>query len=166
MLIMTPPVVPYRGTRGLDAFGGGGYGAPRSKACKDKSPTCPACKGTGRIHYSHKGLDFVSKPGDGCVFPFSGIITQYGWAYIINGPMRSIHIRGVDEYADFSVKILYVALLDTLKLGYRGEMKAPLGLAQNISEYHNAVGKMVNHVHYELRLKGELIDPTPYFNRN
>lgn len=163
-LVMVAPVIPNRGTRSVDAFGGGGFGAPRSKSCncpKEERPECPVCDGTGRISYKHKGLDFIARPKDTIVRPFPCAITRTGIAYI-GSTLGSIHLQGVDDFAMFRAKILYAAVLDGLVQG--PEIAGTwLAKAQDIATYHNAEGRMTNHIHFALWRDEELIDPAPYF---
>jgi len=167
-VIMVPPVVPYRGTRSLDAFGGGGYGAPRSKACPACTPptraACQKCEGKGKLKYAHLGLDFISKPGDLCVFPIDGVVVRDGVAYDKPGcTLGSIHIEGTEGFRGYRVKLLYAALLDALNIGSLGHSGAPLAHAQDVAAYHRAAGKMTNHIHLEVWQDGKRLDPTPFF---
>lgn len=147
MRLLLPPVLPYRGTRGLDAFGAGGFGAPRRKAGKA---------------YQHKGLDFIAEPGDTIIAPFGAIVEPPGLAYA-DSNLGSVHLIGLGDWDGWLLKLLYVAQREGLKHVAPGD---PIGLAQAVAAYHEAktpnVGHMTNHVHLELRGLGVLTDPTPY----
>lgn len=148
---LLPPVLPYRGTRGIDAFGGGGFNAPRSRSGKS---------------YGHKGLDFLANPGDLLIMPFQAFVTRQGLAYS-GADLGSLHLEGIGEWVGYTAKILYAIKLGTLEFNQGVLAGGPLGEAQDVASYHEKKAgdgrKMKNHVHFELRHKGELIDPTPLF---
>ncbi len=145
---LIPPVRPYRGLRGLDAWGGGGFSAPRDG-------------GTRR----HAGLDFAAAVGDAIVAPCAGTISHIGLAYP-NTDLASIHLEG----GNFAIKLLYVhPSIDTI-VGLIVAQGAPIGIAQAVASYWQAVhperGRMTNHVHEEVRLREDghvrLVDPAAY----
>lgn len=134
-----PPSLPWRGLRGVDPEGAGGFGAPR---------------GGGRVH---DGLDFLALPGDDGVAPGEGTISHLGTAYgptvidpFTGKPYGSIHIQGTGPYAPFYFKILYVAP-ESLILGQHVRRGQRLGTVQNIPAYYKAEGRMKPHVHLVVR---------------
>ena len=144
-----PPVVPFRGTRGVDSWGSGNFGASRDGGAR-----------------AHAGLDFVSVPGDAVHSPIDGIVTHIGIAYA-DSEMRSIHVTGTGEHADVMAKILYCWPDPglggrTVKAGDR------LGDAQDVAGYWKAQqpdhpGEMRNHVHLEIAINGPTkVDPAHY----
>ncbi len=159
-----PPSSPYRGTRGIDAYGGGGFGAPRRKRCSRKTPTCPACKGTGWIHYTHKGLDFVADPGADAIniFPDGGRFVRAGWAYVPDRGPRNVRIEGLGSAAGYLAKYNYVTPLEGVEPGQEFAPGEIIGTVDNVALWHDAVGKMINHLHLELFKDGVLIDSTPF----
>lgn len=148
---LLPPTVPYRGTRGVDAFGAGGFNAPRSR---------------DGISYGHKGLDFLADPGDIIITPLPCFILTPGRAYS-GSNLGSIHLEGIGEWRGYKAKLLYVAQDTTIAYGQGSLAGGFLGRAQDVAAYHEANAgdgrKMKNHVHFELYKGGELIDPTPLF---
>lgn len=172
------PVVPYRGTRKVDAFGGGEYGAPRRKRCRDckpredklPDPDCESCNGTGFIHYTHKGLDFIAVPGDTVIAPISGKIVRIGQAYARTDKYKSIHIMGGlnGRVGDqLRVKLLYVTPGHDLTVGATIWQSKELGTAQDIARFHSTAEKrMTNHVHTEVMRVGggqsSIVDPAVY----
>lgn len=139
MVKLRVPVVPYRGTRSIDDFGAGGFGAPRRK---------------GDDQYGHKGLDFRAEPGDAIVAPLAGRITRRGVAYV-GSTLGSVHI----EAGDVRCKLLYVDCLH--EVGSEVSMGDPLGAAQDVAAYHARPGRtMQNHIHMEVYRCGQLIDPS------
>jgi len=139
--LLVPPTAIWRGTRQIDDFGAGGFGAPRVR--------------NGR-NYPHKGLDLLAEPDDSIVAPFEGdIYATPGWAYSGGeGGLRTIHLRD----ATWRCTLMYVKPLATLdeKRVVAGE---PIGVAQDVAGYHMTKSgdgrKMSNHVHFELY---ELVD--------
>ena len=152
---MVPPVRPYRGTRSVDAWGAGGFGAPRRD---------------GDRMYKHDGLDIKAEPGDESVAPIGGYIVHEGQAYQ-GSNLRSIHIRGRDGTPDEGLKVvlLYVQRLGHLTVGTEVEEGEVIGVVQDVAGYHAAknpqkVGKMTNHVHLKVFKGGVLIDPNHVLN--
>ena len=163
------PIVPNRGIRGIDPppWGSGGYHAPRQRSCADKAPTCPACKGTGRVHCLHDGLDFLGEPGDLLQGFFEeALVTHKGVAYT-TGDLGSIHLQGQGSAAGYSAKVLYCALRPTLKIGSRIAVGDAIATVQDVAGYHasksSASTRMSNHVHLKLYLDSEEINPSGYF---
>jgi hypothetical protein len=130
-----PPTSPYRGLRGVDAWGSGGFGASRDGGLR-----------------RHLGCDFLAQPGDIALAPIGGRVVVVGTAYP-GSSLGSIHIQGDGPYAEYYVKILYVDpdvyVGTTVKAGDR------IGQVQNVTAYYAAKspgkGPMPNHVHLELK---------------
>ncbi len=134
-----PPVFPWRGLRGVDVEGAGGFGAPRAG---------------DRIH---TGLDVLALPGDTGITMHRGRVVYLGYVYGRGTPMRSIHIQGLDEWEHIYTKTYYVD--PRIRVGDELPQGATIGIVQNIAGYHNAEGKMRNHVHIVVRT---FVDPGPY----
>lgn len=145
------PVFPYRGLRTIDAWGAGGFRAPRSRAGEQ---------------YAHKGLDFLANFRDRVIAPFSARVAHIGRAYVDEKPneadpsdLGSIHLAGIEDYRGFFGKLFYVFPATTTYRGAELEIGAYLGEAQDRSAYATAKdpmrGKMLNHVHFELYIKNE-----------
>lgn len=157
MLVVLPPVVPYRGLRGVDAHGGGGFGAPRGSR-------------------THQGLDFAADTGDDTVASIGGTISRIGVAYIDNpdtaldeSDLRSIHIMGSGFWRDVWVKLFYARPLDSLCLTDRVCAGGVIAHAQDRYRYvvDKSRGQMTNHVHLEVRVKQPdgswlAVDPAMY----
>jgi len=156
-LTLAPPVRPFVGLRGLDGFGGGGYDAPRMDA-------------SGQ-HYGHRGLDFRADVGAAIVAPCPCIVQAIGIAYL-GSDLASLHLDGIGEFADLSLKLLYVKPHPDVITSAVFATGDPLGIAQAVAGYwqarHPERGLMQNHLHLELRIheaSGErLVDPTGYFS--
>ena len=153
MLKLTPPVVPYRGTRGMDSWGSGNFGASRDGGSR-----------------THDGLDLVTVPGDAIVSPIRGTVVHVGVAYA-GSNLGSLHIEGDAEWSGWRVKLLYV--MPDPGIGGRYVMAGDrLGDAQDVAGYHQAhnpdrPGAMRNHVHMEIRVtEPRLIDPAHHMPDN
>ncbi len=59
MLIIRPPVNPWRGTRGTDSWGSGVFGASRDGGARQ-----------------HLGLDFIAVVGDDVCAPITGTVAS------------------------------------------------------------------------------------------
>ncbi len=155
------PTRPFRGVRGIDAWGGGGFNAPRVKS-----------KGGERITYGHKGLDLTAKPDDGLVYPCDAKVIRIGRAYR-DEDLGSLHLRATGELAPLRIKFLYVGPRVMLKVGSEGKKGTVLGYVQDRADmafrHDPSRGPMTNHVHIELwwEAHGEepvLLDPGKYLD--
>lgn len=150
-LTLLHPVVPFRGYRTIDAWGAGGFGAPRVKR---------RASGNGKL-YTHKGLDCLANLGDHVIWPCEAEVVRFGRAYPDEAPGRadpsdlgSIHLRGRGELRPLRIKLLYLAPAPFVVVGRRGVPGNILGIAQDRAAYARAQnparGPMMNHVHIEL----------------
>ena len=107
---------PWRGVRGHDPAGDGGFGASRSGGLRP-----------------HKGVDYVCQEGDACLAPFDGMVKRVGIAYA-DSSLGSIHIQGTGPHWAYYAKILYVApdVMEGLVVK-RGQR---IGTCQNVAKYH------------------------------
>lgn len=147
-----PPVRPFQGVRGIDAWGSGLFMAPRTR---NGEP------------YGHKGLDFLGVVGDFGQFPIEGIVTLLGVAYPDDPAtpghetdLRSIHIEGVNAWDGMMIKVLYMA--PKVTEGYHGQPGELLGAVQDRAGFATMAaavhpdlprGPMDNHIHMELYIK-------------
>lgn len=132
--LLTPPVVPWQGTRQIDDFGAGGFGAPRDGGRR-----------------THKGLDCLGKPGDEIVALFDARVWPPSGQAYTDGRcnLRSIHLLGTGPWLGMRAVLLYVApdLHDDAKVA----AGAHLGRLQDVAAYHETTGKhMDNHTHLEV----------------
>lgn len=137
-----PPTLTYRGTRGIDAWGAGGFGAPR------ELPTA------GAPEYKHKGLDCISVPTDLTPMPFDGFIESPNGIAYPDGDLGSIHLRGEGAWSDMRIKLLYVKATLAFSVGLHFKRGAIIGAAQDVAGYwqpkHPERAPMTNHVHLEV----------------
>lgn len=128
------------GVRGCDAFGCGNFGASRG----------------GR---AHNGIDIIAAENQVIKAPFSCKILRYGYPYANDLSYRLVEIQGLNEFKDYTAKIMYIKKLHDL--GAIIKTGDPLCSADNIAKKYGS--SMTNHVHFELFKAGKRIDPTPFF---
>lgn len=127
--------------RGEDKYGSGAFGASRSRDGKD---------------YSHRGLDLCATPGQTVLAPCSGVVTTVALAYLGDDRYHSIHIQpDADLTAD--VKLLYVRPQDFTP-PYPVDAGKPIGESEDLDGRYPGI---TNHCHLEVRIQGEVVDPTP-----
>lgn len=135
---IVPPVVPYRGTRGIDAYGAGGFNASRIH---------------GGVAAAHMGLDFVAQPGDKVVAPCEARLMHIGRAYT-DSTLGSLHLLTLD--GQHWLKLLYA--MTGLKVGTILAQGDLLGAAEDVAAFWGLKlpksGPMTNHVHLELSSGG------------
>lgn len=148
---IVPPCFPYCGTRGVDAWGAGGYQAPRDE-------------GTRR----HNGLDFLGKPKATIVAPITGRVSLLGFMYADSPEMRNIHIVGSGEFEHYTVLVGYVIPGEVgVKVDTLVAQGAPIGFLQDVAGYWKArqpthPGEMKNHCHLGLKINGTWVNPAHY----
>lgn len=115
-----------------DAMGYGHYGAPRT-------------------HGTHKGIDFVTVPGEPILATVSGKVTAlpYAASDLVH---RGVEIvSGNEEHQIFYLKPIVRVGQNVVRgqiIGYADDIRLKYGSA------------MTNHVHHEVKENGIFIDPT------
>jgi murein DD-endopeptidase MepM/ murein hydrolase activator NlpD len=132
--------------RGSDDWGDGSFLAPRG----DKS---------------HKGVDFVARPGDELLSPVSGRVSKLGYPYPFVSNGFNYRYVQITDYKGNRHRFFYVEPVPATGLHIKkGDL---IGIAQNISEKftHPKRRPMKNHIHYEIiGSDGNLIDPMEFEN--
>ncbi len=126
--------------RGQDEYGAGAYGAPRTRNGKKRK---------------HPGVDLVIKPWKNIIAPGIGWVERIGICYA-NDLRYHKMVLWLDEY-ELRVNLLYVwpRLLQTGDF-HRGDV---IGIAEDLgARYPN----IINHLHFEVLLKGKKVDPMEY----
>jgi murein DD-endopeptidase MepM/ murein hydrolase activator NlpD len=123
-----------KGTRGWDNFGGGHFGASRTKTVKGE-----------KVRYKHKGTDFISDPGQIIKSPIDGMLVRLAVPYL-----GSRFSGVVIENNDIRVKMLYLNVY-TYLMGKTVKQGDVIGFDQHIArKYTTETRKMTNHVHLEV----------------
>lgn len=137
---IVPPVFPYAGTRDMDAWGSGTFGAKRDEGTR-----------------MHMGRDFISTPGDQVVAVFPGIVTATGYAYPNVGELHSLWLEGEGAWKHWRAQYLYVraqVAVGVPIVGQRFDQGEVLGHAEDVAAYYHKKdpthGPMTNHVHLML----------------
>ncbi len=131
------------------------------KLLKEKQKIRPCdlagCGGFGaeREDHVHMGVDVVAPAGTKVYSPINGIIRRL-YVYPNNTEMRGVEISN----GNFKTKIFY--LDSPFQTGERISQGDFIGYAQNVARFYNDEGKMINHIHVEIRKNGKLINPTKY----
>lgn len=150
------PNIPYRGTRSVDAWGAGGFGAPRFHKGKEAK---------------HKGVDLVTIPDDAIIAVAPGRI-HIGLMYAHSMTLKYVNII-TDPY---TFHVGYVLPFENIKEDMHVEQGDPIGHAQNISGYwwdriqnideewtrrlKRSGARMTNHVHFGVRhVDGTWLNP-------
>lgn len=148
---IVPPCFPYAGTRGVDAWGAGGFLAPRDAGARQ-----------------HYGLDFLGKPKTTIVAVIAGTIGELGFMYADSPEMRNIHIIGTGEFEHYTALLGYVVPGEVgIKPGMPVAQGAPVGFLQDVAAYWKArrpthPGEMQNHCHLGLKCNGTWVNPSHY----
>lgn len=145
---IVPPVFPWRGTRTVDSWGAGGFGAPRDQGARQ-----------------HWGLDFLGQPGDTIVASISGRVHSLGFMYADSTEMRNIHIDGTGEFEHYHALEGYV--IAHVKEGDIVHVGDQIGVLQDVAGYWLArrpthPGTMQNHCHLGLKINGTNVNPSHY----
>lgn len=128
--------------RGCDPQGCGHYGAPR---------------GTRK----HEGFDFLIAPHSSFTFPFDVKILRTG-IVSTDKPFRLIELTPTKLFTNIiKIKVMYCDLdqyqvNDIVRSGY------PIAMSQDNKSYYG--GGMQNHLHVEVRIGNQLINPALIFN--
>jgi murein DD-endopeptidase MepM/ murein hydrolase activator NlpD len=149
-----PPVFPYAGLRGVDAWGAGGFLSPRDAGARQ-----------------HYGLDFIGKPGDQIVAPISGVIDHFGFMYADSPEMRNIWIFGTGEYEHYRCMVGYVEHRHSFQPGAQVEAGVVIGELQDVAAYWqkklpDRKGTMRNHCHLGLKIDGVWVNPGQYLPKD
>lgn len=152
---IVPPVFPWRGLRGVDAWGAGTYGAPRDGGSR-----------------THPGLDFISVAGDAGIAVFDGVVSHLGWPYPWTRDLHLIYLDGRGEWAHYKAEMMYVQ--SDLKLGTEVKQGQQIGVCEPVAEVWaqhlpERKGTMTNHLHLGIRVNGihgesTHVNPGHYFD--
>lgn len=115
-----------------DPWGKGHFGAPRN----------------GR---THNGQDYCCPTGAHVLSPVTGVVTKVGFPYGDDLAFRYVQVTDSEGYEH---RVFYLEPL--VKHGEDVPEGSVLGLSQDLSRRYRGI---LQHVHYEIRYRGEFIDP-------
>ncbi|MEM1123823.1 MAG: M23 family metallopeptidase [Bacteroidota bacterium] len=111
--------------------------------------------GASRGIRTHNGVDLVTFEGQKIFSPIDGVVVRYANPYPDDSRWKGILIQGNGFFADTTVKIFYMnSMFFPSELIVAGQT---IGISQAISQKHGSA--MIDHIHVEVRQKGQLIDP-------
>lgn len=135
-MTLTSPVRPYRGLRGVDAYGSGQFMASRDGGSR-----------------GHRGRDYTALPGDDVVSPIDGVVKRHAKPYP-DSDLDGLEIEGANVHA----RLFYI--LPCVEPGATVKAGQVIGTAQDVAGYWHAKepkpGLMTGHVHLEISI---YIDP-------
>ena len=124
--------------RGIDDFGSGAFGASRGSR-------------------THRGIDWACYPDTIIESRTSGRVTKLGYPYA-NEDFRYVEIT--DENL---ARHRYFYVNPMVKQGDLIEQDEVIGYAQDIAgKYNTAEKRMTNHIHYEILVNNEPVDPEEF----
>lgn len=115
--------------------------------------------GAKRGRRTHKGVDYVCKPGEFVYSPVSGVVSKLGYPYADNLRWRYVEIKDDDKNRH---RLFYCrpAVVKS-QIVSKGEVVAE---ADDVTERYPDQG-MTAHVHYEIITAfGEYIDPEEFWH--
>lgn len=140
-------------SRGCDASGCGHFLASRKRWVNGEYIS---------VERAHKGFDIVKEYNESITAPFDCKIKRLGVPFT-NNPhnYQLIELESIDpNYEGFVFKVMYVQpLYDKGEILTEGQLFA---VSQDLSLGYGS--NMTNHIHVELRIKGQLVDPEKYIN--
>ena len=130
---MIKTILPHRGT---DDWGSGAFGANRGRR-------------------THKGIDYACYPDTRILSPVNGEVTKLGYPYADDLSYRYVQITDMNGYQH---RLFYVE--PGVDMGDHVLFGDLVGTAQDIAGRYKTPEKyMKNHIHYEILVDGEPIDP-------
>lgn len=155
---MIAPVFPYIGVRGIDAWGAGGYGAPRDNGSR-----------------AHPGTDFITQQcpqPSHAIATMSGTVKHTGFVYVDDPKteidetiLGTIHL----DCGEFYLKYYYAK--PSVHVGDHVNAGDTIGEAQSLIPFYREKDEtrddITDHVHFEVLVrdaKGNLVraDPMRY----
>lgn len=128
--------------RNCDSYGCGDFGASRTNSA-----------GT------HQGLDIIVYQGESIYAPFESIVTRFGYPYANDTSYRLVEFKGIGSYKGYVCKVMYVNNNSEI-VGQTVSKGQFITTAQDISKKYGS--GMIPHLHIELRINGQLVDPQKY----
>ncbi|WP_417443755.1 peptidoglycan DD-metalloendopeptidase family protein [Joostella sp.] len=115
--------------------------------------------GASRGNHTHRGIDFHVIPNQQIKAPFPCTVNRYGYPYSDDSSYKLIEIVGTGAYSNYRAKIMYINTF--LSIGDKIDKGDLLCTADDITQKYGS--EMTPHVHFELYVNNELVNPTNYF---
>lgn len=113
-----------------------------------------------RTGYKHEGIDLLVSVGQTIYAPFGGTITRRFLVYAGDANYTGVELVSTDQTR--RAKLMY---MDSTLIGQKVRAGQAIGTAQQISKkYGGATSGMLDHLHFELRENGVLVNPISYFS--
>lgn len=126
--------------RGSDDFGSGEFGASRGSR-------------------THKGIDYTAPAGAEVLSPVDGQVTKHGYPYASDLSFRYVEIT---DPAGARHRLFYVS--PDVVVGSTVSRQDSIGTVQDIAgKYNTDTRKMKNHIHYEIIMDGEYVNPEEFW---
>ena len=122
-----------------DRHGAGHFGAPRGSR-------------------THRGIDIVFTAGQNVYSPIDGVVTRRAFPYADDLRYSGVLITGNGIWTDFDAMMFYMTL--TATVGTNIAAGSQVGIAQDLGTKYPGI---TNHIHFELRYNGMVVDPTHLF---
>lgn len=122
-------------SRVKDKYGSGQYGASRDKGER-----------------THNGIDIITNVGEEIYSPFEGAIIRQAFPYKGDNSFEGVVLQGTGNWTGYEAKIFYVV----------GLLSGGVSKGQHIAHAQDLTIKypaITNHLHFEVKLNGTLIDP-------
>lgn len=144
MIMNHPKAHPYKlrilpPARTYDKWGSGEYGAPRGD-------------------HTHNGIDIACYPNSIICAIRPGTVTKLGHPYSPADPHKG-HYRYVQVTDDKGNNMRYFYIAPFVSDGQIIETGQPIGISQSFDDVYPGI---TNHVHFEVKKDGKVIDPTPF----
>ena len=121
-----------------DKWGAGHYKAPRGKR-------------------THNGIDYTCPAGYSVLAPVSGVVTKFGYPYGDDLSFKYIQISHTSAEGDYDHRIFYVS--PGWEIGTNVKEGQVIGIAQDLTVRYPGI---TPHIHYEIKLNGEFINPNEF----
>lgn len=125
--------------RGSDLFGRGHFGAPRGVRL-------------------HNGVDFNIEANSHVYSPVFGKVVRIAAPYKSDDRFKGLVIEGLGRYEGYQIKLFYVDPRKKI-VGRTVKQGETIGTAQDLTIKYPSI---TNHVHFEITLNGEQIDPSRF----
>jgi len=111
--------------------------------------------GASRGDRTHNGIDYACVPGTIILSQCYGTVSKLGYPYADDLSYRYIEITAPDHKKH---RLFYCKPSNELSISDYVVLGEPIGWSQDVAARYPGQG-MINHVHYEIKVGDEYIDP-------